>query len=516
VDSAVQRLVARLAENSQKAQASAEQRMVARLAEISQPIAETATEARETLASVRSALDEEVGRARASLGEIEQAANRMSEYSAQLEAASQDTVNELHRRLEGVLTSQTSEVNRRTEALLSGAVERLGTLLETAGKESSARTVAEIEAKLAPQIERAQEALRQLATREEQAEETLRIHRERLRQASEQSQRETAATQAGIVAQLHNDFEMVRRDALVKWNEEIEANSVRAAHDVAEEMVKTAEWHQRKAQSDLQAVAVAALENSGRSLEKKTAEAAQKFAGELAEQRAQQAEQSREQLATVAGEVVIESQGRFQQVAEAAAKSFGQVLENVAGQARERFAATSRVALDERAAQLQAAAEKVREKLETEAERFHAEFQVWLAEDSKNSVAGAQQSFDAQMTARLESFRAQRDAEEQEWAAGLKRLSGESLSQYEERLRTAGDSWMLTSVKKLNEHGQSVIDSLSKQAEQSLRNTCSKVFDALAAAMRERLLGNSAAASSAAAAPLRGQDPPPPEKIFRP
>jgi hypothetical protein len=516
LDSAVQRLVARLGENSQNALANAEQRMAARLAEISQPIAQTAAEARETLASVRSALDQEVARARASLGEIEQAANRMSEYSAQLEAASQDTVTELHRRLEGILSTQTAEVNRRAEGLLAGAVERLGALLETAGHESIARTVTEIEARLAPHVERAQDALHQLAAREEQTEETLRIYRERLRQASEQNQRETAAMQAGMVAQSRNDFETVRREAIEKWNQEIEANSVRATHDVAEEMVKTAEWHQRKAQSDLQAIADATLENAARGLDKKSGEAAQKFTGELERQREEQIEQSREQLTAVAGEVAVESRSRFQQATEAAAKSFGQVLENAATQAHERFAATSQVALEERAARLQAIAEELRGKLESEARRFNAEFQARLADETESSVAGAHQALDAQFAAMLESFRAQRDAQEQEWLTGLERLSGESLSQYEERLRTAGDSWMLTSVKKLNEHGQNVIDSLSKNAEKALRNTCSKVFDGLAATMRERLLGKSEAVPSAAGVPLPGEDPTPPEKISVP
>jgi hypothetical protein len=41
-------------------------------------------------------------------------------------------------------------------------------------------------------------------------------------------------------------------------------------------------------------------------------------------------------------------------------------------------------------------------------------------------------------------------------------------------------------VRRLNEHGQNVIESLTRSAEQALRDSCSKVFEGLAETMRSR------------------------------
>ena len=41
-------------------------------------------------------------------------------------------------------------------------------------------------------------------------------------------------------------------------------------------------------------------------------------------------------------------------------------------------------------------------------------------------------------------------------------------------------------MRRLNEHGQNVIESLMRSADQALRDSCSKVFDGLSEMMRDR------------------------------
>jgi hypothetical protein len=81
-------------------------------------------------------------------------------------------------------------------------------------------------------------------------------------------------------------------------------------------------------------------------------------------------------------------------------------------------------------------------------------------------------------------------AKQQEWAQGLERLSEEATGKHQERLQTACDTWLVSSVRRLNEHGQNIVESLMRSAEQSLRDSCSKVFEGLAETMRGRPLSN--------------------------
>src|SRR5580704_2679585 len=108
LDNNVQRLIAQITERSQDVLLAAETKIREHIAEARQPLTQIASEARETLAQIKASLDQEVSRARSSLSEIESVASRTKEYSAQLEAASHDTLNELHRRMEKILEAQSA------------------------------------------------------------------------------------------------------------------------------------------------------------------------------------------------------------------------------------------------------------------------------------------------------------------------------------------------------------------------------------------------------------------------
>jgi hypothetical protein len=45
---------------------------------------------------------------------------------------------------------------------------------------------------------------------------------------------------------------------------------------------------------------------------------------------------------------------------------------------------------------------------------------------------------------------------------------------------------MMSSVRRLNEHGHDVIESLMRSADQALRDSCARFFDGLAQTFRER------------------------------
>ncbi len=488
LDSAGQHLVRRLAECSQNAVETAEQQITARLAELGEPLSRTTAEARQALADVQASLDKEVTRARASLADIEQAANRMSEYSAQLEAASQDTVNELHRRLETILTSEAAELTRRAESLADGLPERLGSTLESMQQQFAARSIADAESKLAPQLERAQEALHQLDAREAQSEETLRLYRERLRQASESSLRETESQMVGTRDQLRNEFEEARRAALTKWSEEIEASGVRVTHTTFDTLVKASDWHQQQAKASAESLLDEALGKARQSLEGIAGEISQQLAAQLDAQRNAYIQQARGSLEGAGNEVLGKTCGQVEVAAQSAAARFGEVLHRISEESTGEFAAASRGVLEEQTGQLQNAFGEVRRDLESGAAKSLEHFETRLAEWIRDGMGEAQEALANQLAAAMESFRAQISAYEREWQTSLERLNGESLEQYRERVRAACDSWIVSSVGKLNECGNDVIGSLSKAAEQAVRKSCSEVFGALADRVRASVL----------------------------
>jgi polyhydroxyalkanoate synthesis regulator phasin len=507
LDSGMQRLVSQLADRSDSVLHVAEQKINDRLAELRQSVEHVSTEAQATVSSLRSSLDHEVAQARISLGDIEHSAGHMKEYSAQFEAASQDSLNLLHRRLESMLDAQTAEMGRRADNLVAGVSQRFQPALDALGEEFVSRTMAELQSRIAPHLERVPELVRELASREGQAEESLRLHRERLRQLSENNQREVGAQIASTLENLHHDFEAARRQSLVKWNEELEAAGVRAAHTATETIGKSADWFQQEARGRLQAVVEQNLSAVSQRFEDQIADAAQKFELLLDGQSAARVASIDQQLQGVAEELVVRARTRFDEAAEAAAASFGQVLHGVSERELSTFTTATRGAFEERAVDFERSTQAILHNLETSARDSVDRFQAQFAAQLESGVEESRGALSSELAAALGTLRDERDAHQREWAAGLDQLSTEAAGKHLERLDTMGDSWVVSSVRRLNEHGQNVIESLMRSADQSLRDSCAMLFDGLSQVLRDR--AGSPAAMAKSAPPPGGDQPSP-------
>lgn len=503
LDSGMQRLVQQLSERSQEILRSADQKISERLADLRHPFAEVTSEARETVNGIKSVLERELARARSSLAEIEHSAERMREYAAQLDAASHDTLNELRRRLEGILEAQTSEMNRRVEGLAAGLAERVAPTLDSLELQFVEHAVAEVESKLAPHFERVPGLLRELAAREVQIEESLRLHRERLRQISESNQREVASQVSGTLAGLRNDFETARKEALAKWSEELDASGVRASHAAAESIARTSEWFQQEAHARLQLLVEQTLTTAASRFEEETAAARQNFETHLESQSSSRLERIQQQLDGVSSEVVSRARPQLEEAAEAAAASFGEVLSGISAQEVQVFTADSRNALRERSEELERVASWLLRGIEASSEASLAQFQEQMASQLEARIAEGRSALAAEFASAMDTFHIQRAEHQKEWAASLELLSSDAIGKHQERLESACDSWMVSSVRRLNEHGQDVIESLIRSADQSLRDSCSKVFDGLAEMLKAR---NTNAAGVPGFAPVPNRD----------
>lgn len=513
LDSTVHRLVQQLSERSQEIVRSTEAKFSERSSELRQPLAQMTAEARETMAEVKSALGLELTHAKASLGEIERSAGRMNELSAQLEAASQDSVNELRRRLEGILDTQTEEMNRRAEAAANVSVQKTAPALESLGQKVVEQTAAEVEAKLTPHLERVPQLLSELSAREMQMEEGLRLHRERLRQVSENSERELSSHLAGTMTEVRNDFETARKEAVARWNEELEASGVRASHAAAESIERSSQWFQQEAQARLQVLVEQSLAGAGSTLDEKVTGAKQRFANGLEAETAPHLAQIHERLDTFTGELVGRARTQIEQAAEVTAAAFGQVLRGISDQEVEHFSTASQTAIRDRNAELEASAGRFLGLFEADAEVSLGRFRELLAGEVESNVTASRSALAAELSATLGGYRAEQDARQKEWVESLDRISDEAAGRYRERLDTACDSWMVSSVRRLNEHGQNVIESLMRSADQALRDSCARFFDGLAESLRDRGVSSgastyvpAAAAREAVQLPAEGND----------
>ena len=112
----------------------------------------------------------------------------------------------------------------------------------------------------------------------------------------------------------------------------------------------------------------------------------------------------------------------------------------------------------------------------------------------------------------MDMHRAEREAQEKEWAENVDRLSAEIKEKYQERFETACDSWMASSVRRLDEQGHAAVESLVNETGRALRDSCAMIFGALAEALGERASSPSGVVAFAPAAGREATEPPPPPR----
>ena len=142
--------------------------------------------------------------------------------------------------------------------------------------------------------------------------------------------------------------------------------------------------------------------------------------------------------------------------------------------------------MQERAQELEQSAQAVLANLSASAETLFSQFRSRMDSQLETSLADGRAAASAEFGALMNRFLAEKDTRQQEWAASLEQLSQDATARHQERLQTAGDSWMVSSVRRLNEHGQNTIESLMRSADQALRDSCSRMFEGLAQMTRER------------------------------
>ncbi len=167
------------------------------------------------------------------------------------------------------------------------------------------------------------------------------------------------------------------------------------------------------------------------------------------------------------------------------------------------FTSRSSGAVEERKHELEGFSEQLSRNLEASATAMMERFRSAMASERDANLAEGRGALAAEFASALDGYRLERDAHDKAWAENVERMGQEAADKYRDRLDAACDSWIVSSVRRLNEHGQNVIELLMRSADQALRESCARLFDGLSEMIRDR------GASSATAAGVPGFAPPP-------
>lgn len=489
LDSAARRLSDRLSSGSQELTRHTEQEMARKITEMQKESGLAAETARAALSELKATLEGELSTAKTALREIEQTAGRFSEYSRQLEAASQDSLNDLRQKLESSMVRQCAEFDRHASDVEKGLGERAAARLEQLSFKTATQGIEQIGKAVASGLASAAKASEELVAREEQAEGILRIHRERLRQVSEQAQREAVENLASQRTTLQREMEEQQTQNLMRWTAELAAEKSRAAEQTATSLSSKVEQSLAEADAQLLSQAQRSTESAQKQLQEELHAAAEKFRDELGEMEARQIASARKTLELEARQQLESAKNELTRAAERAASEFGELMEGSGRKALEAFEGASTARAEDEKARLLAAGETALAGIQSHAQSSFEHFQEQMGLKAEQALQRATETMAHQFEITLERFRTLGEARLADWTVKQESVSAQAIEKHNAQLHQAANSWLEMMLERLDSRSEERVDSAVRATENAVREACVDIFENLTQAMKRQLQG---------------------------
>src|SRR5258705_3854472 len=489
LEEAARRFADRVAKNSDASRRQLDDQLQHRVGMISSAFSQVTAEAERTLGILRASISNEIASGEATISQLQQSLEQFETRKEGIAQIIPTASQELAQRGEALLEAQSVEMNRQADAAVIGMAERLQPALESTGHQTIERLGHELEERLAPQVARATELLSKLAFDQAQAEKAFQEHQTRLWQASERSVQDSVTHSKEILAQVEKEFSESARSASAKWFGELETKATETTHATFESLFKSADWYEKKVQTQMQSTLEKGLDQATASLREKAGDLSGQFATELDHYSRSYVEHAQTQMGENARDVAEKASLQMKQAGEAAAASFVDRAGQLTHEQFDLLNAKANAWFEQNAARTEAHTVQIRSKLESDARMLVGEFQRVLTQQTQQGLSQGKQELASQTDQAKDSLRLEAQSLDRQLRASLQTFSTQALDEYRKRLENASTSWLLTTVAKLNQQSESLIGHLTESTEKRLRSTCSAVVAEMGETLRQRMAG---------------------------
>jgi hypothetical protein len=489
LEDAARRVSERLARTSEKSTQQFEQQLQQRINLIGGAFSQATRDAENSLSVLRASIGEESAKIASAISQLQQSSEQMDTRRNEFSSLIQGASDELARRSEALIEAQSNEMNRRSESAVAGMAERLQPVLESAGLQTIERLASDLEQRLAPQIIRATEMLSKLAWGQDQAEKTLGEHQEKIWQASERGVQDSVARGKELLAQVEKEFGESARNNSARWLAELEAKATETTHSTFESLFKSADWYEKKVQTQMQTTLEKGVDQAATGLREKAGELSGLFASELERYSRSYVAHAQGQMEESVRDIAEQASQQLAQASETASANFVDHSDQLVREKFETLNTKMNVAFDQNVARSEAHTAQVRSKLESDAKQLIGEFQRAILQQTQNGLTQGKQELASQIDLAKESLRLEAQSLNHQVQTSMQSLGAHALDEYKQRLENASNTWLLTTVTRLDQQSEGLIDRLAESTEKRLRSVCGSIFAEMGETLRQRLAG---------------------------
>jgi hypothetical protein len=437
--------------------------------------------------AVKESLEVQAKRLEASLAQVKEATERLEQLPARIETVQHQAVAEFQSQLDDVLSLHRNELHRRSETLFEEIHARIRNSFEAANSESLEKFDQQIQSLVAPHIQQTEEAVHRLAGGRSLLDAAMTMQQDRIRNSADDAFAESLARfreNLGTVEQLLNESSQTITS---RHLEDLENKAADVKHQSVEELYKTAEWYEKKTQTQLQNLTEKLVEDSAKQLRDKAGEISGVFANELNSTSRSFVGQTRQQMEEAVDESFKRVRMLFAEAADTTSAAFTDEIQRNARQELEGFTELANRSVEESKERMDIARMEFSNKLSAQQEEFLRRFQVEMNEAVGRGVVDARQKVDTGFSALWDSWKKMNEANMTEMQGALGKLSNEGAEQYRARLENISNSWMVATVATLDHQSRDVIAKIASTAEERLREATAEVFAQFGETLRARL-----------------------------
>jgi hypothetical protein len=427
-----------------------------------------------------------------------EAIGRLEQFPSRLDSAQEESLHGFRAQVDDVLSLHRNELHRRSESLFEEINGRVRAAFAESKREALADFVEKISENvsntLQPQLAQTHEAVQQaeaavhrLAGGRSLLDAAMTLQQDRIRGFADEAFADSLARfreNLGSVEQVLQEASQAITD---KGLAELEGRVEGVKHAAVEDLLKSSEWYEKKAQTHIQTATERAVEHAATLLREKAGEVSSAFAGEVDHASRSFVGHTQTQMEEVLRDAFERSRVLFAEAAETTEAAFTDEIQRTARQELAGFGEEVMRSASEMRSQLETARVELALRTTAEQEDFLRRFQAGMSLAMEGTVAEARNTIETSFAPLLDSVRGVSEAHQEEIRGLFQQAGEEAAERHREKLQGISNQWMLATVASLDQQARSVVSNIAATAEEQLRVACEQVFAGVGDSLRERM-----------------------------
>jgi hypothetical protein len=439
------------------------------------------------LTGLRQSLQESAERLEFGLARANESTTTLENFSNRLGVLHEQALVGFHTQLDDVLSLHRNELHRRSESLFEDVTSRLRIAFEGASNRAAGEFEQRISGMVAPHVQSTEESLHRLAGGRALLDAAISMQQDRIRTAADEAFAESLSRFKDNLGGAEQLLDETARSVASRNIAEMEEKLSDIKHQAIQDVFKSAEWYEKKAQTHIQNVTDKAVEQAGSQLREKAGELSSAFTSELDNSSRNFVGHTQSQMEDTVRDAFERARTLFAEASDTTAAAFTDEVQRTGRHELQGFGEELHRSVEQARAELDTAQRELSHKITSEQAEFLRRFQEAMEKALESGVQNANERVEASFSPLIDSWKMMTDRHQSDLRNVYAKISDQATEQHRTRLENVSNQWMLATVTALDHQSREIVADISANAEEKLRETCTQVFENIGETLQERL-----------------------------